>query len=66
MSYIIINSAFVLIIFAAALMGIFLIHLAYKLGKEAEAREEAIMKENERLLKRDDNFSIFDITDLKK
>ena len=66
MSYLIINSAFVLVILAAALMGVFLIYLACKLDKEEKEMEEAVMKENEYLLKRDDDFSIFDITDLKK
>lgn len=66
MNVIIFNSLVVFVLFATLLMGVFLIYLACKLDKEEKAREEAIMKENEKLLKRDDDFSIFDITDLKK
>lgn len=66
MNVIIFNSLVVFVLFATFLMGVFLIYLACKLDKEEKAREEAIMKENEKILKRDDDFSIFDITDLKK
>ena len=62
MSYLIINSLFIVVIFASALMGMFLIYLAYKIGKEQEQAENEMIEEE----RKSKYYDIFDQTNLKK